>query len=1212
MSQKVRARPTIGFISTWSVYEGTTIDNYTHTFLRGVCAAARDQDCNLLIGCGISLPGSPRASRTAWAVPGENVDFVPVGPWNADGLIVIPDDLSDAQFEYIQDLIRSGYPVILTTAEKPGPLVAPDNAGGIRQAFTHLLEHGHRRIAMIAGKAGRGGDSAERLSAYRAALREAGIAEDERLIAFGEHRREGGRVAMRRILETGAPFTALIASNDLSGLGAMDTLRDAGRRIPEDVAVIGFDDILEARSQLPPLTTIRHPTFTLGRQAALALLDAVRGKPTAGTNTRVKTQLVVRQSCGCRADNTPIASLAPTPALEPGSIQTVLARQMADATFIEVRHSPRKDIDALCSGLTHAFASSLIHHDPRDFEEALQGLAQWLEAHGEDAYAWHAALSILRRALPNLLTALLGAQPDFANMLVDRARIVIAELTQRQAANTLLHHTEMSNRLGLMTSQLLAAFDTTATADILAQHLPQLGIEHALVALYSTHEDDPLSHSTVLLGAGLPAGGVGRPFLTREFPPPGLYPSDSAFQLALLPLVIDERPTGFVALSASNLEPCAAIVHNLASALRTGQLYHDALEGRRLAEEANRLKSRFLSTVSHELRTPLSLIVGLSQMVLRERPEPSDTMQRDIEQINLSAQHLARLIGDVLDLASSEAGQLRILHEPLDLAEVLGVTAQIGEQLAREKGLKWSAQLAPQGPWVLGDRTRLRQITLNLIGNAVKFTAEGQVALTCLQGAVGSTCGTPRPIPGQAGTGKLVDTGQQVVISVSDTGIGITPSEQDAIFREFHRSERTIQSGFSGLGLGLAISKQLVEQHGGSIGVRSPGDLGRGSTFFFSLPTIAATALPTNLAPPLLSRSNSVLVLTERLEPADKLCNYLRKRGFDLRVCNVDEESGWLADVIASPPAAFILGNRLASREGWAIIGMLKQQPATEYIPILAYSLDTEHDQGELMELNYRQKPLRAEQLAEELARYFEPSLDQRTVLVVDDDPGILDLHTRLVKQLGCQAVTARNGREALDVVEHTPLDLILLDLTMPEMDGFAVLDVLRSREATRNIPVIVLTARLLNDVDLERCNRGVATILGKGLFNTTETLHHIEAALMRQHTLGRATQQLVRQATACIQARYTEALTREEIAQQVGISADYLTDCFRQELGITPMTYLRRYRILQARELLETSDLSIMQVALEVGFSESAHFTRTFQREVGMTPRAYRDSKRG
>ena len=680
---------------------------------------------------------------------------------------------------------------------------------------------------------------------------------------------------------------------------------------------------------------------------------------------------------------------------------------------------------------------------------------------------------------------------------------------------------------------------------------------------------------------------MGRQFLTREFPPPGLYPPEALFQLAILPLVIDARLVGFAALNATNLEPCAAIVHNLASAMRTGQLYHDALEGRRRAEEANRLKSRLLSTVSHELRTPLSLIVGLSEIVLRGR-EGSGIVQRDLEQINTSAQHLERLISDVLDLASSEAGQLRILREPLDLAEVLHVAARIGEELAQEKGLTWRAQLPQHGPWVLGDRTRLRQVTINLISNAVKFTGSGQVTLS------------------------LEIANQQAVISVSDTGIGITLPEQKAIFREFHRSERTIQSGFSGLGLGLAISKHLVEQHGGSIGVRSPGDLGSGSTFFFSLPTILAPTGQTDLAHSLVPRSNSVLVLTEQLDPADKLCAYLRERGFDLRVCNVDDEPEWLSNVIAAPPAAFILGNRLASREGWAIIGMLKQQPVTEYIPILAYSLDTGQDRGELLELNYRQKPMGAEQLAEELARYFAPGPDQRIVLVVDDDPAILDLHSRLVEQLGHKALTARNGREALEIVGCTRLDLILLDLTMPELDGFAVLDALHVRDATRDIPVIVLTARVLSDADLERCNYGVATILGKGLFSTSETLHHIQAALARQHSLGRATQQLVRQAMACIQAHYTEGLTREDIAKSVGISADYLTDCFRQELGITPMTYLRRYRIHQARELLETTDLSIMQAALEVGFSESAHFTRTFQREVGMTPRAYRDRKRG
>ena len=1182
--------PTIGFLSTWSVYEGTTIDNYTRTLLQGICAAARDRQCNLLLGCGIGLPATPRGSRTAWATPGLAVDFVPVGPWNTDGLLIIPDDFTEAQFEYIQDLIHAGFPVVLTTPEKPGPTVAVDNAGGIRQAIDHLVQHGHRRIAFIAGKSGRGGDSAERLVAYRDAVRSCGLEDDERLIAFGEHRREDGRTAMHQILATNVPFTAVLASNDLSGLGAMDVLRTVGRRIPDDVAVIGFDDILDARSCLPPLTTVRHPTFALGYEAVLSLLDIVAGLRTEEFHTRVPTRLVVRQSCGCRPKDTTSITVSRSAESAPVDNQTSLARRMAEAVLVEAQRSSLAEVEQLCVKLLQAFAVSLTDSNAQPFDSALQQLVDWLDAHGEEANAWHAAFSTLRGALSEVLAAIPQATLGFADALIDRARLEIAEQVQRQATDALLRHMEMSDRLGLMTSQLLTMIDASESANVLAYHLPQLGLQHVLVVAYTPHEDDPLSQATVLLDAGLPTTQVDRQFITREFPPPELYPADVPFQLALLPLIIDEHTTGFVAFSATNLEPCAAIVHNLAAAFRMSHLYHDAIEGRRLAEEANRLKSRFLSMVSHELRTPLSLIIGLSEMVVseqREKPELSGATLRDVVQINASAQHLARLIGDVLDLASSEAGQLRILREPLDLAEVLHVAAAIGEQLANDKGLTWHADLPTHGPWILGDRTRVRQVALNLISNAIKFTPTGTVALT------------------------VKVEGQQVTIAVSDTGIGILPADQALLFREFQRAERTVQSGYSGMGLGLVISKQLIEQHGGTIGVHSPGELGTGATFFFTLPIISITLPQPDLTLPSIAHGNLVIVLADRAEAADRLCPFLQERGFEVQLCRIDETTDWPSQLIAAAPIAVILGNELAAREGWLIIGMLKRQPATERLPVLIYSLDPEHDQGELLELNYLHKPLRPEQLAQELARYGEVETEQRVVLVVDDDPHILDLHCRLVERSGCRALRARHGREALEVLEHTRPDLILLDLMMPVMDGFAVLDALRASEITRSIPVIVLTARVLSDADVERCNRGVATILSKGLFDTNETLKHIEAALARHRTLGSATQRLVRRAMAFIHAHYAEALNRDEIASHVGISADYLTDCFRQDLGITPVTYLNRYRLLQARELLEKTDLKITQIALAVGFSESAHFTRTFQREIGVSPRAFRQGKR-
>lgn len=144
---------------------------------------------------------------------------------------------------------------------------------------------------------------------------------------------------MRKILDTGVPFTALIASNDLSGIGAMDMLRASGRRIPEDVAVIGFDDILEARSQLPLLTTVRHPTFMLGYQSLLSVLEAINGKKPDEISTRVATQLVIRQSCGCRPESTPVASFDPSTVSDIATFQTTLAHVMAECTFVEVRYS---------------------------------------------------------------------------------------------------------------------------------------------------------------------------------------------------------------------------------------------------------------------------------------------------------------------------------------------------------------------------------------------------------------------------------------------------------------------------------------------------------------------------------------------------------------------------------------------------------------------------------------------------------------------------------------------------------------------------------------------------------------------------------------------------------------------------------------------------------------------------------------------------------
>jgi YesN/AraC family two-component response regulator len=234
-----------------------------------------------------------------------------------------------------------------------------------------------------------------------------------------------------------------------------------------------------------------------------------------------------------------------------------------------------------------------------------------------------------------------------------------------------------------------------------------------------------------------------------------------------------------------------------------------------------------------------------------------------------------------------------------------------------------------------------------------------------------------------------------------------------------------------------------------------------------------------------------------------------------------------------------------------------------------------------------------------------------RAILVVDDEPDTLEMHARIVQAHSSsnRIIKAHNGKEALEILHREIIDLILLDLQMPEMDGFEVLEVIRGLESTRKIPVIVLTGKNLTEADMQRLNQGVATVLGKGLFSIEETITHISSALEHKRRLSGEAQRLVRSAMAYLHENFAEAISRPDIARHVGITEDHLTFCFRQELGTTPIEYLQRYRINQARRLLKESQQTITEIALNVGFSDSGYFSRIFRRETGMSPEMFRRS---
>jgi len=1164
---------TIGFISTWPIYQGITIDRYAHSLIYGIRHAAKEFHCDLLLGCGISPSGKKQNINLFWPVPSANVDFVPIGPWNTDGLIIVPDELTKKQTDYIEDLENSGFPIIFTTPEGPGSVVTVDNALGIHLAFEHLLEHGHKDIAFIAGNEGDNGDSGERLNAYRNELSNAGLPINNDLIAYGNHNKKDGKLAMQRIINYHSPFSAVIASNDLSCLGAINTLHDVGFRIPEDVAVIGFDDIIDARTLSPSLTTVRHPTFNLGYQALKTLLDIIEGKQDTPVRKIIPPRLIVRESCGCQ----PMQFIT-TKDIGDDSIEDV-ARSMTEAAMVESQNIRFEELEEISKAFLSKFNKCLQLGKPEIILSETKRILSWITECKENPVIWKAAISVLISKIDILTDLLPKSDTESILKLLTLISIEVCDYIQRDIWQSLLYEMNITSELGKLTAKMLATISIDETTEILTRSLPNIGINDALVALYNSDSEDGVSQSKILFGTGRFSQYKDRRFLTRQFPIQDFITQNRLFEFVILPFRVENETKGFIAFDAPNMEFCAAIVHNLSSVLRTNQLYLDAVDGRKLAEEENRLKSRFLSTVSHELRTPLSLIVGLTEMAMNNHTLD----ERDLEQIHNNAQHLAHLIEDVLDLESSEVGQLHILRENVDLTRELLMPAKIGQQLAHEKGLKWEFFITPEALNVVGDKTRLSQITLNLLSNAVKFTDIGRIVM------------------------KVYRSDNQAIISISDTGMGVDPSYIESIFDEYFRSEKSIRNGKGGMGLGLAITKQLVLQHNGKIDVKSPGELGCGSTFTVSLPLVSSFK---TIANPLKISdvNNEILLLVEGGNGSKGLESLLETKGYHVKVVPVrDGSDDWTSMINSCSPDAIIISKQLVAHNGWEVARMIQKKNDCEDVPIFTYTLDKDLDRGELLELNTATKPVDINQVKKIISRNSELGEKSGIIVVVDDDVEILNMHCRMLNDSGYQAIAARSGQEALNLIENIKPDLILLDLMMPGMDGFEVMERLQAQCGIRDIPVIILSARELTNDEIKHCSQSVANILTKGIFNTKEILQKIDSAINGQNSLGTATQQYIRKAMFFIQSNYQKTITRDDIANYVGISADYLTDCFRQEFGITPIPYIRRFRICKACDLMRNTNKSITQIALEVGFSGSSHFSHVFSNEMGMTPRAFR-----
>ncbi len=497
------------------------------------------------------------------------------------------------------------------------------------------------------------------------------------------------------------------------------------------------------------------------------------------------------------------------------------------------------------------------------------------------------------------------------------------------------------------------------------------------------------------------------------------------------------------------------------------------LEDARLeAVAASGAKSQFLASMSHELRTPLNAIIGYSEMLAEDADDMGfGEAREDLEKIMSSGRHLLALINDVLDLSKIEAGKMELYVETFSLRSLLEEVVATVKPLVDKNGNKLGVKLELDDDEIETDKTKLRQNLFNLLSNASKFTKQGRIDLNVDQ--------------------FIKDGLTWYRFSVADTGIGMTPEQTERLFDAFVQAEQSTTRDFGGTGLGLAIAQQFTKMMGGEITVQSQS--GVGSTFSFEIParTVETSVGTEETSKPVCSDQGVVLIIDDEEPARAALAEIVQREGYATLLAN--SATMGLELIRTHKPDAIILDVIMPGRDGWSLLKEIKSDPELCEIPVILVTIVPDRDMGLAFgAVEHLTKPISAEQLVSTLNRIARNN--PRDVLIVDDDASTRTLFRRILVREGWRVHEASDGQRALTQLQTRRPTLMLLDIMMPEQDGFDVLRALRGQSDLADLPVIVITSKDLSRQELDWLKAHASDVIRKGADGRAELI----AALQR------------------------------------------------------------------------------------------------------------------